>query len=82
MTTQMIVRIDSEIKDKVTKIAKAEGKNTSQVVRELLEKYIQERDISTYVDDLWNRVGGKLRVAGDTPESVERAIQEVRRRKG
>jgi hypothetical protein len=26
-------------------------------------------------------VGGKLKVAGDTPESVERAIQEVRRRK-
>lgn len=81
MTTQMIVRVDSEIKDKVTKIAKAEGKNTSQVVRELLEKYIQERDISAYVEDLWNRAGRKLKAAGDTPESVGRAVKEVRRRR-
>ncbi|MBT8372061.1 MAG: ribbon-helix-helix domain-containing protein [Deltaproteobacteria bacterium] len=40
MTTQMIVRINPELKNKVYKLAKSEGKNVSEVVRELLENYM------------------------------------------
>jgi predicted DNA-binding protein len=35
MTPQMIVRIDPELKTKVSNLAKAEGKRVSEVVREL-----------------------------------------------
>jgi predicted DNA-binding protein len=40
MTTQMIVRLDAGTKTKLTKFAQTEGKNTSQVVRELIENYM------------------------------------------
>ena len=57
MTTQMIVRIDPELKNKVNSLAKAEGKSISEVVRELLEEYVKDRDIGLYIDDLWQRIG-------------------------
>ena len=60
MTTQMIVRIDPQLKNTVSSLAKAEGKNISEVVRELLEEYVRNRDISLYIDDLWQRIGDKL----------------------
>ena len=81
MTTQMIVRINPELKSKVYKLAKSEGKNVSEVVRELLEEYVRDRDIGTYIDDLWGRIGGKLEKSGYGPKDIERAIQEVRNKK-
>ena len=52
MTTQMIVRINPELKNKVNSLPKAEGKSISEVVRKLLEDYVKNRDISLYIDDL------------------------------
>jgi hypothetical protein len=81
MTTQMIVRIDVELKTKVSKLAKAEGKRVSEVVRELLEDYVKDRDIGSYVDHLWTRIGGKLASRGVGPNDVSRIIREVRAKK-
>jgi predicted transcriptional regulator len=78
MSTQMIVRIDPDLKDKVNNLAKAEGKSVSEVVRELLEEYVKNRDISLYIDELWERIGGKLASRGVGPEEIQRVIQEVR----
>ena len=64
MTTQMIIRIDSEMRKRLNKLARVEGKTTSQMVRELIEDYIREKDIDSYVDKLWDRIGGKLRAKG------------------
>ncbi len=47
MTTQMIVRIDREVKQRFSKLARVEGKTWSQMMRELIEDYIKERDIGT-----------------------------------
>ena len=60
----MIVRIDAEVKDRFNKFARGEGKTASQMVRELIGNYIKERDISAYVDDLWSRIGRKLKSRG------------------
>ena len=78
MTSQMIVRISPELKNKVGALAKAEGKSTSEVVRELLEDYVRNRDIGSYVDDLWMRIGDKLRSRGVGPDDVKKAVKEVR----
>lgn len=78
MSTQMIIRVDDEIKLKFAKIAKAEGKSVSVVIRELIEDYIQERDIETYIDDLWARVGKKLKSKGVTAGTIQKAIREAR----
>ena len=78
MSTQMIVRIDPELKTKVNNLAKTEGKSISEVVRELLENYVKDRDIGLYIDDLWNRIGGKLESRGFGPKDIKGAIREVR----
>ena len=78
MTTQMSIRLDSEVKSKITKLAYVEGKRASQVVRELIEKSLRERELGAYVDDLWNRVGKKLTSREVTLKDIERTIREVR----
>jgi predicted DNA-binding protein len=80
MATQMIIRIDPEIKDRLNKLARVEGKTTSKMVRELIEEYIKERDISAYIDDLWNRIGVKLRSRRTKISDIDRAIKEVRKK--
>jgi predicted DNA-binding protein len=78
MTTQMIVRIDHDLKAKVNNFAKIEGKNVSEIVRELLEEYVKTRDIDPYIDNLWERIGGKLASRGIGPKDVKRVILDVR----
>ena len=80
MTTQMIVRIDPDLKIKVNNFAKIEGKSVSEVVRELLEEYVKSRDIDSYIDNLWERIGGKLTSSGIGPKDVKRVIRNVRAR--
>lgn len=79
MNTQMIIRIDESLKNKLQKCALQEGKNTSQVLRELMENYIKERDISYYVDDLWNRIGAKLKKNKKTTRDIAKAISQSRK---
>ena len=81
MTTQMIVRIDPKLKTKVSTLAKAEGKRVSEVVRELLEDYVRDRDIGSYVDNLWSRIGGKMASRGVTLKDVSRVIKQIRAKK-
>ena len=79
MTTQMIIRIDSGMKNRLNKLARVEGKTTSQMVRELIEDYLREKDIGTYIDDLWDRIGGKLRSKGINQRDIHRTIKESRK---
>jgi len=79
MTTQMIVRIDPEVKERFNKLARVEGKTTSQMVRELIENYIKDRDIGVYIDGLWERIGEKLRSKGIKQRDVNKAIREARK---
>ena len=79
MTTQMIIRIDEDIKNRLNKLARLEGKTTSEMVRELIEERIKERDIGAYIDDLWNRISKKLKSKSVTPAAIEKAIKASRK---
>lgn len=81
MSTQMIIRIDPDLKERLSKLARTEGKTTSQMVRELIEDHVKEHDIGSYIDGLWERVGKKLRSKGVTPADVGRAVKDVRKGK-
>lgn len=81
MATQMIIRMDPDLKEKLNRLAKTEGKTTSQMVRELIESYIKEHDISSYIDSLWGRVGKRLKTKGVTPASIDKAIKDVRKKR-
>jgi predicted DNA-binding protein len=81
MTTQMIIRMDPELKNKLNKLARIEGKTTSEMVRELIEDYIKEHDIGSYVDSLWGRIGEKLKSKRATQASVSKTLRDVRKGK-
>ena len=78
METQVIVRIDTQLKDRANNFAKAEGKTVSLVVRELLEGYVKNRDMSLYIGELWERIGTRIRNSGGTQKDIENVIREVR----
>lgn len=78
MTTQMILRIDEELKGKVDRLARAEGKNTSAVVRELLAEYVTQHDPAAHIEQLWDRIGSQLKKRRISPRQVAKAIRHVR----
>jgi len=77
MATQMIIRVDPGLKNKVSQLAKAEGKNLSELVRELLVKYTKERDMSSYIDNLWDKIGKNLSNSNISELDIEEAIKQV-----
>lgn len=82
MTTQMIIRIDEGVKNRLNRLARLEGKTISEIVRELIEERIKERDIGTYVDDLWDRIGRKLKSKGVTSTTIGKAVKEAQKKQG
>jgi len=78
MATQMIIRVEPSLKNKVSQIAKAEGKNLSELVRELLVKYTKERDMSAYIDNIWDRIGQNFAHKNISEVDIEEAIKQVR----
>jgi len=81
MSVQIVVRIDAELKKKVSRFAMAEGKNASQVVREMLEQYVSDRDVGAYIDQLWDTIGQKFIQNGLRLPDVEQAIASTRQRR-
>jgi predicted DNA-binding protein len=80
METQMIVRIDEELKNKFTRIVKLEGKSQSVKTRELIREYVEKNDMEIYVGELWDRIGRKIRKQYSLKD-VPRIIADVRREK-
>jgi len=78
MATQMIIRVDSDLKDEVSQLAKAEGKNLSELVRELLINYTKERDMSAYIDKLWEKIGDNFSRNNLSETDIEDAVKQVR----
>jgi predicted DNA-binding protein len=79
MDMQMLVRIDGKTKEKLARLARKQGKSSSQMVREILGEYVNNRDIEGYIDDLWRRIGQKLRAKKARPADVAAAIAAERR---
>ena len=77
-STQMIVRIDGKVKSRLDKLARMEGKSTSKMVRDLIEQYIGERDIGSYIDGLWDKIGKKLSAKGLTSANIGKAVETAR----
>ena len=78
MATQMIIRIDPFLKEKVSNLARKEGKNLSELVRELLERYVRERDMGAYIDNLWDKIGRRLSEKNISQTDIDGIIQKVR----
>lgn len=81
MAEQLLIRLDAELKRKLNRLATLEGKSSTQVVRDLIEEYVQRRDMPGYIDALWDRLGKGLRARGRRPGDVADAIRQVRKAK-
>ena len=81
MAEQLLIRLDLELKRKLTKLATMEGKTSTQIVRGLIEDYVKRRDVSSYIDSLWERIGQGLKSAGVGAEDVAKAVREARKSK-
>jgi len=74
----MIIRVEPSLKDKASRLAKSEGKNLSELVRELLEKYTKERDMGAYIDNLWDKIGRNLSKENISESDIENMIKQTR----
>jgi len=81
MAEQLLIRMDPELKRKLAKLATMEGKTSTQVIRDLIEDYVKKRDVASYIDVLWDRIGRSLRSAGMGAEDVAKAVREARKSK-
>ncbi len=82
MTTQMIIRIDDNLKNKISQLAKKEGKNLSELVRELLTKYTQDKDMASHIDNLWDNISNQFQSSGLLESDIDAAIKVVRSHNG
>lgn len=78
VTAQLTVRIDEDLKGHLQNLARQEGKSTSDVVRSLARRYVQDRDRGAALRSLWDRMQQNAKEAEAGPEDVEEAIQAVR----
>lgn len=78
MNSNIIVRIEKTTKQRFSRLVRREGKSASEKVREMIDGYIRKADIGPVVDDLWDRVGTKMRKKGVRVRDVAQAIREVR----
>lgn len=79
MSSQMVIRIDEKQRQKLNQISRAEGKATSQVLRELIDGFIKDHDLGGYIDDLWSRIGKSISQKGFTPDDIPGIIAESRK---
>ncbi len=79
MEKQMVIRIEEKTKEKFFKIVRMEGKTASEKIREMIERYVTENDLSTVIESLWTRISRKLEKKGVKEEDINVAIQETRK---
>lgn len=78
MSTQLIIRLEKELKDQASQLAKRQGKNLSLVVRDLLADYVKTHDQTAYINQLWSEIGNEMKRSGMRPENIDAAIHAVR----
>jgi predicted DNA-binding protein len=79
MTTQMLIRIDGQKRKTLDRLSKSEGKTTSEVVRELIDTFITQHDLSGYIDGLWDRIGHSLKRKGFSEADIPKILKESRK---
>jgi len=78
MGSQIIVRIDEGKKEIFYRLVRMEGKSASEKIREMVEDYIAKTDISHLIDNLWSRIGLKIRDKDFIEDDIEKMIKDAR----
>ncbi len=79
MVSQILIRVDKELKDKFQRLSRMEQKSVNEKVRDLMEEYVKDHDLEAAMKDLWDEMGEALKKRGYKASDVHRKIKEVRR---
>lgn len=74
----LIVRMDEKTKQDFYRLVRTEGTSASEKVREMIEDYLQKHDISRAVDNLWEKIGTKMKKKGFREKDIPRIVKQVR----
>ena len=77
MGCQLVIKIDEEKKEKFCWLVHMEGKTASGKVREMIDDYIAKTDISYIIDNLWSRIGLKIKDKGFKESDIEEMIKDA-----
>jgi hypothetical protein len=78
MTSQILVRVDKDIKDKFQRLSRFEHKSVNEKLCELIKDYVEEHNIENAMKGLWSEIGSSLKKKGYKVSDVEKAIRKVR----
>lgn len=81
MSSQVIIRVENSLKENFARLSRSEGKTTSQAMREMMEKYVQDRDFASYIDYVWGKISNDFKVRGVTEKQIQKTIKQVRKAK-
>jgi hypothetical protein len=78
MVSQILIRVDKQLKDKFRRLSRMEQKSVNGKVRELMEEYVKDHSMETAMRSLWDEIGGSLKKKGHKASDVKKMIKEVR----
>ena len=78
MTSQILVRVDKELKEKFQRLTGIERKSINEKVRELMEEYVREHSMESTMKNLWDDIGRSMKKKGYKESDVEKMIRKVR----
>ena len=78
MISQVLIRVDKELKDRFQRLSRTEQKSINEKVRELMEEYVKEHDMEAAMKSLWDEIGQSLKKKGYKRSDVSKMIKDVR----
>ncbi len=78
MTSQILIRVDKELKEKFQRLTGIERKSINEKVRELMEEYVREHSMESTMKNLWDDIGRSMKKKGYKESDVEKMIRKVR----
>jgi len=78
MVSQILIRVDKELKDKFRRLSRTEQKSVNEKVRELMEEYVKDHSMEAAMKSLWDEIGQSLRKKGYKALGVNKVIKEAR----
>ena len=78
MVSQVLIRVDKELKDKYQRLSRPEQKSVNEKVREFMKEYGKEHDMEAAMKSLWDEIEQSLRKKGYKASDVSKMIKEVR----
>lgn len=78
MTSQILVRVDKDLKVKFQRLTSLERKSVNEKLRELIEAYVREHSIDATMKELWDEIGDSIKRKGYKESDVRKMIEKVR----